>query len=140
RRFLKSSLGQRARSDAPMMASDFAVSVLTAERNKLAVAVAVSVPGTFRSCPCMRLLKTSLPSGQRRAPWLCLCNPLHRRDRLQRREPLADQGGRPGHGHEVVEGEPNKEYEHGGIGDDQRPALARLVAHEKDDKQAHRRN
>jgi hypothetical protein len=37
------------------MASDFAVSVLTAERNKLAVAVAVSVTGAFRSCPCMRL-------------------------------------------------------------------------------------
>src|SRR5258708_2133373 len=55
RGFLKSACGERAGSEGPMMASDFAVSVVTAERNKLSVGVAVSVTGTFRSCPCMRL-------------------------------------------------------------------------------------
>ena len=36
---------------------------------------------------------------------------LHRRDRLQRREPLAEQGRRPGHRHDIVEGEPDEDDE-----------------------------
>src|SRR4029078_12172916 len=69
-----------------------------------------------------------------------IVEPLHRGDRLERRKPVADQRRWPGNGHEVVEGEPDEEDQGRGIGDDQRPALFRLVPHEEDDEQCDRGN
>src|SRR5271166_4412492 len=57
RRFLKISLGQRARSDAPTMASDVGCRVLTAERHRFSSAITASGPATSNSGGCMlRLL------------------------------------------------------------------------------------
>ncbi len=102
------------------MASDSACNVLTAEWKKGPFDVRVSDPaiGTSRS----------------------QANFLYRRDHFERREPLADQGRRPGQRHEIVEGEPDEDRQHDGIGNDQRPALARLEAHEEDHEQRRRRN
>src|SRR5262245_60216704 len=47
------SLAQRERSEAPTMASDFAWSVLTAERNRPSPLAATVAPDTSRSRPCM---------------------------------------------------------------------------------------
>src|SRR5512133_141744 len=139
------SVGHRARSDAPTMASEFALSVLTAERNKPSSPVAAVAPDTSHSDACMRL---SLGPQRRRVkggPAIAAARPrrktgdanpadmrcrnaglttvavdpaaaLHRRYRLERREPLADQRRGPGNGHEIVEGEPDEEDQHRRVG------------------------
>src|SRR5260221_116407 len=80
-------------------------------------AYTVAEPTPVSSPPACVFLRTLASCGQRAVPRFGCA--LHRGNSLQYRKPLADQRRRPGHGHEIVEGEPDEEHEHDGIRNDQ---------------------